>query len=321
MIRRLLLPGWLGMFVFLGMAPAEAASTMTIAVIGQSTVANTAPYGTVVDRLFGVSAGKEVSGVTWSVDNANFYIDAFGGLHSAWQSMIAPGPQAMTITAAAPGYTNAALPLTVTVTGTLALQTMVVTTSQVATAYDNSPHGTIIYALTVSQTNGTLGNLASGVNWTVDNPLFAVVNTMANSGIYYLTTDWTGTIAAGPQTVNLTASAPGYNTANVSLTIGVVAAAAPTMTINVNGASSVPDNVVAGTVVDMLSATNSSGTTVSGVTYSVSNSNFTVTAGNLVTTWLSPISPGSQSLTITANAPGFQTATLPLTVTIGPPCQ
>jgi ABC-type Mn2+/Zn2+ transport system permease subunit len=84
---------------------------------------------------------------------------------------------------------------------------MMITPAQVATAFDNSATGTIVYSLTVSQTNGPLGNLSSGVTWTVDNPLFAVVNTMANSCIYYLTTNWTGQIADGPQTVDLTASA------------------------------------------------------------------------------------------------------------------
>ena len=154
-----------------------------------------------------------------------------------------------------------------------------------------------------------MGNLASGVTWTVDNPLFAVVNTMTSAGIYYLTTTWTGQIADGPQTVGLTASAPGYTTADLTLTIAVVASANPAMTIGVNGSSSVAANAVAGSVVDTLSATTSSGTAVPGVTFSVSNADFAVSGGNLDTAWATPISQGPQALTITASAPGYTTAT------------
>ncbi|HUC11090.1 MAG TPA: hypothetical protein VL985_11800 [Stellaceae bacterium] len=319
MIKKLLFVA----IAWLAASPALAQTqTLTIGVAGKSTVVNTAPYGTVVDALMASnSSGTRVQGVTWTISNPDFYIDALGDLHTAWSSIIAPGPQTMTITAAASGYTTAALSLTVTVTGTMAPQTMLITPVQVATAYDNSPRGTIVYSLTVSQPNGTLGNLSSGVTWTVDNPLFAVVDTTTDAGIYYLTTTWTGQIAPGSQMVNLTASAPGYTTATLSLTIGVVAAANPTITIAVNGASSVPDNVVSGTVVDTLTATNSSGTAVPGVTFSVNNPNFTVSGGNLTTTWTSPISEGSQTMTITASAPGFTTATLPLTVTVTAPCQ
>jgi hypothetical protein len=304
-------------------AVARAQSTLTIGVVGSSSVANTAAYGTVVDAFVASnSSGSKVHKVTWSISgNSNFYVDFFGDLHTGWNSIIAPGPQTMTVTASASGYTTASLPLTVTVTGTASPQTMLITSSQVATAYDNSPSGTIVYSLTVSQTNGTLGNLNSGVTWTVDNPLFTVVTTMAGQGIYYLTTTWTGQITDGPQTVDLTASAPGYTTADLTLTIAIVASASPTMTIGVNGSSSVAANAVAGSVIDTLSATNSSGTAVPGVTFSVSNTNFAVSGANLDTAWASPIAQGSQTMTITASAPGFTTATLPLTVTVTPPCQ
>jgi hypothetical protein len=320
-IKRLFV-GAIALLVFFP-ALARAQSTLTIGVVGSSSVANTAAYGTIVDAFVASnSSGSKVRGVTWSISgNSNFYVDFFGDLHTAWNSIIAPGPQTMTITASAAGFTTASLPLTVTVTGTLAQQTMLITSSQVATAFDNSPSGTIIYSLTVSQTDGTLGNLNSGVTWTVDNPLFTVVTTMAGQGIYYLTTTWTGQITDGPQTVDLTASAPGYTTADLTLTIAIVASASPTMTIGVNGSSSVAANAVAGSVIDTLSATNSSGTAVPGVTFSVSNTNFAVSGANLDTAWASPIAQGSQTMTITASAPGFTTATLPLTVTVTPPCQ
>jgi hypothetical protein len=226
----------------------------------------------------------------------------------------------MTLTASAAGYTNATTSLTVTVTGTLTSQTMVITPTPVATVYDNSPQNTIAYQLVVSQTNGTLGNLGNGVTWTSDNPLFSVIVPNTNSGTYYVVTTWTGMIAAGSQTVDLTASAPGYTTTTITLTISVVPVANPTMTIAVNGSSSVAENAVAGAVVDTLSATDPNGNVISGVTFSVNNSNFSVSGGTLTTAWLNPLSPGSQTMTITATAAGFQTATLPLTVTIGPPC-
>jgi hypothetical protein len=322
MIKRL----FFGAIVLLLFFPAvaRAQSTLTIGVVGSSSVANTAPYGTVVDAFIASnSSGSKIHGVTWSISgNSNFYVDFFGDLHTAWNSIIAPGPQTMTITASASGFTTASLPLTVTVTGTSAPQTMVITPAQVATAFDNSATGTIVYSLTVSQTNGTLGNLASGVTWTVDNPLFAVVNTTTNSGIYYLTTTWTPLqIDEGPQTVDLTASAPGYTTADLTLTIAVVASGNPEMTIGVNGSSSVAANAVAGSVIDTLSATTSSGTAVPGVTFSVNNSNFAVSGANLDTAWTSPIGQGSQTMTVTASAPGYTTTTLPLTVTVKPPCQ
>jgi hypothetical protein len=321
MIKRLFF-GALALLVFFP-ALARAQSTLTIGVFGSSSVANTAAYGTVVDAFIASnSSGARVHGVTWSISgNSNFYVDLLGDLHTGWQSIIAPGSQTMTITASASGYTTANLPLTVTVTGTLAPQTMLVTLAQVATAFDNSASGTIVYSLTVSQTNGTLGNLSSGVTWTVDNPLFAVVNTMTSSGIYYLTTNWTGQIADGPQTVDLTASAPGYTTADLTLTIAVVASGNPVMTIGVNGSSKVAANAVAGSVVDTLSATTSSGTAVPGVTFSVNNADFAVSGANLDTAWASPIGQGSQVITVTASAPGYTTATLPVTVTVTAPCQ
>jgi hypothetical protein len=95
----------------------------------------------------------------------------------------------------------------------------------------------------------------------------------------------------------------------------------PTMTITVNsGVSPVPDNVVAGTVVDTLTAT-SNGAPVPSVTFSVNNANFSVSGANLETAWVSPISQGSQAMTIIASAPGYTTATLPLTVQVAAPCQ
>jgi hypothetical protein len=321
MVKRLFLVA-IALLVFFP-ALARAQSTLTIGVVGSSSVANTVAYGTVVDAFIASnSSGSRVHGVTWSISgNSDFYVDFFGDLHTNWESIIAPGPQTMTVTAAAAGYTTASLSLTVAVTGTLAPQTMLITPAQVATAFDNSASGTIVYSLTVSQTNGTVGNLASGVTWTVDNPLFAVVNTTTNAGIYYLTTTWTGQIADGPQTVDLTASAPGYTTADLTLTIAVVASANPVMTIGVNGSSSVAANAVAGSVVDTLSATTSSGTAVPGVTFSINNSDFSVSGANLDTAWASPISQGSQAMTVTASAPGYTTATLPLTVTVTAPCQ
>ena len=310
MIKKL----FLGAIALLVLFPAlaRAQSTLTIGVVGSSSVANTVPFGTVVDAFIASnSSGSRVRGVTWSISgNSDFYVDFFGDLHTNWESIIAPGPQTVTVTASAAGYTTASLPLTVTVTGTLAPQTMLVTPAQIATAFDNSATGTIVYSVTVSQTNGT-----------VDNPLFAVVNTMTNAGIYYLTTTWSGQIADGPQTVDLTASAPGYTTADLTLTIAVVASGNPAMTIGVNGSSSVAANAVAGSVVDTLSATTSSGTAVPGVTFSVNNSNFAVSGANLDTAWASPISQGSQTMTITASAPGYTTTTLPLTVTVRAPCQ
>jgi hypothetical protein len=89
--------------------------------------------------------------------NSDFYADFFGDLHTAWSSVIAPGPQIMTVTASAAGYTTATVPLTVAVTGTLAPRTMVVTPAQVATTFDNSPTVTIVYSLTVSQTKRHFG--------------------------------------------------------------------------------------------------------------------------------------------------------------------
>lgn len=323
MIKKLILVlGAIALLVFFPTL-ARAQSTLTIGVVGSNSVANTVPFGTVIDAFIASnSSGIRVKGVTWSISgNSNFYVDFFGDLHTNWESIIVPGPQTLTVTASAAGYTMASLPLTVTVTGTLAPQTMLITPAQVATAFDNSASGTIVYSLTVSQTNGAVGNLANGVTWTVDNPLFAVVNTMTNAGIYYLTTTWTGQIADGPQTVDLTASAPGYTTADLTLTIAVVASGNPAMTIGVNGSSSVAANAVAGSVVDTLSANTSSGTAVPGVTFSVNNSNFAVAGGNLDTAWVSPISQGSQALTVTASAPGFTTTTLPLTVTVTAPCQ
>jgi hypothetical protein len=185
MIKRLLLAAVISLAFCPALVQAQA-QTITIGVIGHSTVVNTAAYGTVVDALLASSSGGWVHGITWSVSNSDFYIDAGGDLHTAWSSIIAPGAQNMTITASAPGYTTATIALTVTVTGTGASQTMVITAAQAHTVYDNSPQGTIAYSLTVSQTNGTVGNLSSGVTWTVDNPLFAVENTMTNAGIYYL---------------------------------------------------------------------------------------------------------------------------------------
>jgi hypothetical protein len=205
---------------------ARAQSTMQIVAIGKSTVANTAAYGTVVDSLFAVNASRQLihAPVTWSVNNPDFFVDPGGALHTAWSSVIAPGPQNMTITAMAAGYATAAVALTVDVTGTLVPQTMVVTAAQVATVYDNLPPNSVVYSLTVSQPNGTLGNLSGGVTWTSSNPLFAVTEPNTNSGIYYLVTTWSGTVANGSPTVILTASAPDYNPVELTLTIPVVSA-------------------------------------------------------------------------------------------------
>jgi hypothetical protein len=316
MMRRLVLRSLL--FILLIPAAAHAQSTMQIAVIGKGTVANTAAYGTVVDSLFAINSQHRWirSGVTWSVSNPDFFVDPGGALHTAWSSIIAPGPQTMTITAAAAGYTTATMALTVTVTGTLAPQTMVVTPTQVATVYDNLPQNSVVYSLTVSQSDGTLGNLSGGVSWASDNPLFAVTAPNTNSGIYYLVTTWSGTIADGTQTVDLTASAPGYTTATLTLTISVVSPADATMTVTVNGTSSAPDNAMPATVIDTLSATDPNGAVIPGAIFSVDNPNFQISGGNLVTAWLGTIADGPQTVNVTATAPGFQTTTLPLTVTI-----
>jgi hypothetical protein len=206
-------------------AHAQAAGPLTINFAGNPTVANTAARGTVVGApmAFNSAGARVMSGVTWSVNNPDFYTDFFGDLHTGWESIIPPGPQAMTITASAPGYTPGSKALTITVTGTMAAQQMVVTTTPVGPVYDNSPPVTIASSLVVSQENGTIGNLDSGVTWTSDNLNFKVSNTNTNAGTYYLTTTWTGTIAAGPQTIHLTASAPGYTTADVAVTVQVLA--------------------------------------------------------------------------------------------------
>jgi hypothetical protein len=53
-------------------------------------------------------SGSRVHGITWSISgNSDFYVDFFGDLHTGWQSIIAPGPQTMTVTASASGYTTA----------------------------------------------------------------------------------------------------------------------------------------------------------------------------------------------------------------------
>ena len=122
MIKRLFFCA-LALLVFFP-ALARAQSTLTIGVVGSSSVANTVAYGTLVDAFIASnSSGNRLHGVTWSISgNSDFYVDFFGDLHTAWNSIIAPGPQTMTITASASGYTTASLPLTVTVTGTLALR-------------------------------------------------------------------------------------------------------------------------------------------------------------------------------------------------------
>ena len=145
MIKRLFL-GAIALLVFFPPL-ARAQSTLTIGVFGSSSVANTVPFGTVVDAFIASnSSGNRVHGVTWSISgNSNFYVDFFGDLHTNWNSIIAPGPQTLTVTASAAGYTTASLPLTATVTGTLTPQTMLITPAQVATAFDNSASGTIVY--------------------------------------------------------------------------------------------------------------------------------------------------------------------------------
>jgi hypothetical protein len=209
----------------LSLTAAQAAGPITIRMVGSSSVANTAAFGTVVDALmaFNSSGGRISSGVSWSINNPDFYTDFFGDLHTKWNNEIAPGPQGITVTASAPGYTTSTLPLTVTVTGTLALQTMLVTATTVESPPANAPPVTIVEQLVVSQQDGTLGNLASGVTWTCDDSNFQVVNTNTNAGTYYLVTTWNGTIAAGPETVHLTSSASDYNTADTTLTVQVLA--------------------------------------------------------------------------------------------------
>jgi hypothetical protein len=83
---------------------AQNTPTIAINVVGKSTVANTAPYGTVVDAFQARTAsGTLVPLITWSVDNPDFYTDPLGDLHTNWNSIIMPGTQAMMITASGTG--------------------------------------------------------------------------------------------------------------------------------------------------------------------------------------------------------------------------
>lgn len=219
MNRRIFIGG-MAAVVPLGALTIPATPAYSINVVGSPTVANTAAYGTVVVALqLRNAAGALVSGASWTVTNPRFYTDFFGDLHTSWETIIAPGPQAMTITAMLNGAVVATLPLTVAITGTLAPQTMVLTPSQIVALTAESVPNTIAYSLTTSQTDGTLGNLEFGVAWTCDNPNFAVVNTNTDAGIYYLWT--TGTLPVSTQIVNLTASEPGYMTAELALSIPV----------------------------------------------------------------------------------------------------
>jgi hypothetical protein len=215
----------------LGIASAaNAADPIRIQVFGKSTVANNAGYGTIADcfQAFDATTGARLplGAATWSENNDLFYMDHFGCLHNAWNSLIVPGPQGMQISASASGYTAASIPLTIQVTGTTAPQEMTVTVTPVAPAYVNSPPATIIEQMVLTQTaTGFLGNLQANVTWTSDNPNFQVLNTPpnTNAGTFYLQTTWNGTIAAGPQIVNLLVSAPDYVTKEVTLTIQVLA--------------------------------------------------------------------------------------------------
>jgi hypothetical protein len=177
--------------------------------------------------------------------------------------------------------------------------------------------------VTTSDGNPFTGTVAIGQEQFT--PHFALSSTVLPSNL---------TIAAGqPITVantftpQITASEAGGSLA-AYITVPVTAAPPPpppplsTMTISVNsGVSPVPDNVVAGTVVDALSAVDSNGNPVPSVTFSVDNANFTVSVANLETAWVSPISQGPQTMNISASAPGFTTVTLPLTVQVAAPCQ
>ena len=225
MIKRLLL---IAALVFAA-ASANAADPLRIQVFGKSTVANNAGYGTIADcfQAFDATTGAKLplGAATWSENNDLFYMDHFGCLHNKWDSLIVPGPQGMQISATAPGYTAASIPLTVQVTGTTVPQEMTVTTTPVAPAYVNSPTGTILYSFVLTQTDtGYLGNLQANITWASDNPNFQVLTTAnTNAGTYYLETTWNGTIAAGPQIVHLLVSAPDYVTKEVTLTIQVLA--------------------------------------------------------------------------------------------------
>jgi hypothetical protein len=58
-------------------AHAQAAGPLTINFAGNPTVANTAAYGTVVGApmAFNSAGARVMSGVTWSVNNPDFYTD------------------------------------------------------------------------------------------------------------------------------------------------------------------------------------------------------------------------------------------------------
>jgi hypothetical protein len=207
----------------------NAADPLRIQVFGKSTVANTVGYGTVVDcfHAYDQTTGAllPLGAATWSENNDLFFMDRLGCLHNGWNSLIVPGPQGMTIGATAPGFTAASIPLTIQVTGTTAPQQMTVTVTPIAPAYVNSPQGTIVDSMALTQTaTGYLGNLQSGITWTSDNPNFQVISkTNGPAGTYYLATTWNGTVAAGPETVHLLVSAPDYQTSEQILTIQVLA--------------------------------------------------------------------------------------------------
>jgi hypothetical protein len=150
---------------------AQSTPTIAINVVGKSTVANTAPYGTVVDAFQARTAsGTLVPLITWSVDNPDFYTDPLGDLHTNWNSIIMPGTQAMMITASAPGYVTATESLTVTVTGTLAPQPSTSTTpsstgsSPTSTATSSTPSPST--STTASSGSTTQTSVANSITMT-----------------------------------------------------------------------------------------------------------------------------------------------------------
>jgi hypothetical protein len=184
--------------------------------------------------------------------------------------------------------------------------------------------------VTTSDGNPFTGTL--GIGPEQYSPYFALSSTVLPSNLIVAPAGPVGSGLGGPITIantytpQIVASEAGGSFA-AYITVPVKPASPPpppplpAMTITVNsGVSPVPDNVVAGTVVDTLTAT-SNGSPVPSVTFSVDNANFSVSGANLETVWVSPILQGSQAMTITASAPGYTTATLPLTVQVTAPCQ
>jgi hypothetical protein len=188
--------------------------------------------------------------------------------------------------------------------------------------------GAVVCPIQVTTSDGNPFTGTLGIGPEQHTPYFALSSTVLPSNLIVAPAGPVGSGLGGPITTantftpQLVAAEAGGNLASY-ITVPVTTAPAPpppplpTMTISVNsGVSPVPDNAVAGTVVDTLTATSSLGGPAPSVTFSANNANFSVSGANLETNWVSPISPGSQTITITATAPGFAAAALPLTVQV-----